>query len=114
MHAAQKRNVRLLEVSKAKNSPFGILSALVIGGLMQLAKGEQISTQSLASLLLAGQMQKTAQQNGFSQSGAAMAVMPDIRVSNAGCAFGYRNYGSADWLSVQSCLTTGEKLTLVN
>ena len=80
--AAQTRKVRLLEVSKAKNSPFGLLSSLVIAGVTQLAKGEQVSMQSLAAVLFAGQLQRTALQNGMSQSGAPMAVMPDIKVCN--------------------------------
>lgn len=81
---AQTRKVRLLEVSRAKNSPFGLLSSLVIAGVTQLAKGEQVSMQSLAAVLFAGQLQKTALQNGMSQSGAPMAIMPDIKVEGVG------------------------------
>ncbi len=71
-------------MSKAKTSPFGLLSALAVGGAMQLARGEQTSMQSsmqsLATLLLAGQLQKAAFQNGITTSSATMAVMPDIQV----------------------------------
>ena len=78
--ADQNRKVRLLEVSRAKTSPFGLLSALAIGAVAQLAKGEQSSMHSLAAALLAGQLQKTAFQNGVTPTGATMAVMPDIQV----------------------------------
>ena len=77
--ADQNKKVRLLEVSKAKSSPFGLLSALALGGAM--ATGEQSSMHNLASMLLAGQLQKAAFQNGFTSNGATMAVMPDIQVS---------------------------------
>lgn len=80
-HAGQKQKVRLLEVSKAKSSPFGLLSALAIGAAAQVAKGEQVSVQSLAAALLTGQLQKAAFQNGVTPNGATMAVMPDIQVS---------------------------------
>lgn len=84
----QNKKVRLLEVSKAKNSPFGLLSALAVGGVMQMAQGEQSSIQSsmqsLASMLLAGQLQKTAFQNGVTSNGATMAIMPDIQVEGVG------------------------------
>ena len=54
---------------------------------MQMAQGEQSSIQSsmqsLASMLLAGQLQKTAFQNGVTSNGATMAIMPDIQVTHA-------------------------------
>ncbi len=77
--ADQNKNVRLLDVSKAKSSPFGLLSALAVGGAM--GTGEQSSMHNLASMLLAGQLQKAAFQNGVTSNGATMAVMPDIQVS---------------------------------
>ncbi len=80
--ADQNKNVRLLEVSKAKSSPFGLLSALAVGGAM--ATGEQSSMHNLASMLLAGQLQKAAFQNGVTSNGANMVVMPDIQVSMVG------------------------------
>ena len=79
--AGQNKRVRLLEVSRAKTSPFGLLSALAIGAVAQVAKGEQVSMQSLAAALVTGQLQKAAFQNGVTPNGAAMAVMPDIQVS---------------------------------
>ena len=78
--ADQDKKVRLLEVSKAKSSPFGLLSALAVGGVMHMARGEQSSLQSLATTLLAGQLQKAAFQNGVTPNGATMAIMPDIQV----------------------------------
>ncbi len=80
--ADQNKKVRLLEVSKAKSSPFGLLSALALSGAM--ATGEQSSMHNLASMLLAGQLQKAAFQNGVTSNGATMAVMPDIQVSMVG------------------------------
>ena len=68
-------------MSKAKSSPFGLLSALAIGAAAQVAKGEQVSMQSLAAALLTGQLQQAAFQNGVTPNGATMAVMPDIQVS---------------------------------
>lgn len=79
--AGQDKRVRLREVSKAKGSPFGLLSALAIGAVAQTARGEQVSMQSLAAALLTGQLQKAAFQNGVTPNGANMAVMPDIQVS---------------------------------
>ena len=73
--------MRLLEVSRAKSSPFGLLSALAVGAVAQLAKGDQASLQPLATALLAGQLQKAAFQNGVTPTGATMAVMPDIQAS---------------------------------
>lgn len=78
--ADQDKKVRLLEVSKAKSSPFGLLSALAVGGVTNMARGEPSSLQSLATILLAGQLQKAAFQNGVTSNGATMAVMPDIQV----------------------------------
>ena len=78
----QNKKVRLLEVSRAKSSPFGLLSALALGGAM--VTGEQSSMHNLASMLLAGQLQKAAFQNGVTSNGATMAVMPDIQVSLVG------------------------------
>ncbi|DBA80897.1 hypothetical protein WJX77_008755 [Trebouxia sp. C0004] len=78
----QNKKVRLLEVSKAKSSPFGLLSALALGGAM--ATGEQSSMHNLASMLLAGQLQKAAFQNGVTSNGVTMAVMPDIQVEGVG------------------------------
>ena len=80
--ADQNKKVRLLEVSRAKSSPFGLLSALALGGAM--VTGEQSSMHNLASMLLAGQLQKAAFQNGVTSNGASMAVMPDIQVSLVG------------------------------
>jgi len=80
--ADQNKKVRLLEVSKAKSSPFGLLSTLALGGAV--ATGEQSSLHNLASMLLAGQLQKAAFQNGVTSNGATMAVMPDIQVSMIG------------------------------
>ena len=80
--ADQNKKVRLLEVSRAKSSPFGLLSALALGGAM--VTGEQSSMHNLASMLLAGQLQKAAFQNGVTSNGATMAVMPDIQVSLVG------------------------------
>lgn len=79
--AGQQQKVRLLEVSKAKSSPFGLLSALAIGAVAQVANGEQVSMQSLAAALLTGQLQQAAFRNGVTPHGATMAVMPDIQVS---------------------------------
>ena len=79
--AGQTKRVRLREVSKAQTSPFGLLSALAIGAVAQVAKGEQVSMQSLAAALLTGQLQQAAFQNGVTPNGATMAVMPDIQVS---------------------------------
>lgn len=79
--AGQNKKVRLREVSKAQTSPFGLLSALAIGAVAQVAKGEQVSMQSLAAALLTGQLQQAAFQNGVTPNGATMAVMPDIQVS---------------------------------
>ena len=74
--------MRLLEVSKAKTSPFGVLSALAIGAVAQVAKGEQVSMQSVVAALVTGQLQNAAFQNGVTPNGATMAVMPDIQVSS--------------------------------
>lgn len=79
--AGENKRVRLREVSKAQTSPFGLLSALAIGAVAQVAKGEQVSMQSLAAALLTGQLQSAAFQNGVTSNGAVMAVMPDIQVS---------------------------------
>lgn len=49
-----------------------------------MATGEQSSMHKLASMLLAGQLQKSAYQNGVTSNGATMAVMPDIQVSMVG------------------------------
>ncbi len=49
-----------------------------------MATGEQSSMHNLASMLLAGQLQKAAFQNGVTSNGATMAVMPDIQVSMVG------------------------------
>ena len=85
--AGQKQRVRLMEVSKAKTSPFGLLSALAIGAVAQVAKGEQISMQSLAAALVTGQLQKAAFQTGVTPNRAIMAVMPDIQVSTPACLY---------------------------
>ncbi|KAL3146137.1 hypothetical protein ABBQ38_015479 [Trebouxia sp. C0009 RCD-2024] len=90
----QKQKVRLLEVSKAKSSPFGLLSALAIGAAAQVAKGEQVSVQSLAAALLTGQLQKAAFQNGVTPNGATMAVMPDIQVEGVGSSSIAQSLGS--------------------
>lgn len=79
--AGQNKRVRLLEVSRAKSSPFGLLSALAIGAVAQVGKGEQVSMQSLAAALVTGQLQNAAFQNGITPNGATMAVMPDIQVT---------------------------------
>ena len=83
----RNKRVRLLEVSRAKTSPFGLLSALAIGAVAQVAKGEQVSMQSLAAALVTGQLQKAAFQNGVTPNGATMAVMPDIQVSTPACLY---------------------------
>lgn len=83
--AGQNKRVRLREVSKAQTSPFGLLSALAIGAVAQVAKGEQVSMQSLAAALLTGQLQTAAFQNGVTSNGAVMAVMPDIQVRHLIC-----------------------------
>ena len=85
--AGQNRRVRLLEVSRAKTSPFGLLSALAVGAVSQVAKGEQVSMQSLAAALLTGQLHTAAFQNGVTPNGATMAVMPDIQVSTPACMY---------------------------
>lgn len=82
--ADQNKNVRLLEVSKAKSSPFGLLSALTLAGslqtLMQLVRGDKANMQGLGAALLAQRLQQTALHNGITQNGAVMAITPDIQV----------------------------------
>lgn len=104
--AGQKQRVRLLEVSKAKTSPFGLLSALAIGAVAQVGNGEQVSMQSLAAALVTGQLQKAAFQNGVTPNGATMAVMPDIQVSNPACLYCLRDHDSSchhDMIAGVSC-----------
>ena len=78
------KNVRLLEVSKAKNSPFGLLSSLTLAGLLQTASqmvsGDKVSMQSLGAALLAQKLQQTAFRNGITQNGTVMAIMPEVQV----------------------------------
>lgn len=82
-------NVRLLEVSKAKNSPFGLLSQLTLAGLLQTAsqlmQGNTVSVQGLGAALLVQKLQQTALHNGITQHGAIMAIMPDIQVYLLAC-----------------------------
>ena len=84
----QNKNVRLLEVSKAKNSPFGLLSALTLAGTLQTAlqvmQGGKVDMQGFGAALLAQRLQQTALQNGITQNGAVMAITPDIQVGAVG------------------------------
>lgn len=71
-------------MSKAKSSPFGLLSALTLAGslqtLLQLVQGSKVDMQGIAAALLAQRLQQTALQNGITQNGAVMAITPDIQV----------------------------------